>query len=182
MIQYLAENSLPIWMGGAVAFTMALVVYLQTRGNTALLSMGAVVAIAATLLVTERMIETPAEAVERTLYELAATVEANDVHGALRFLAPSATGRIRKDIETLMPLLKIERARVLGTPHIQIDAGADSQAATVECRGLVIATDKRNGMKGGAEDELLIKWVRQGDRWLINSYGTKKNWDRALGR
>jgi hypothetical protein len=179
MIEYLAEKSLPIWMGGAVAFTMALVVYLQTRGNTALLSMVAVVALVATLLVTERIIETPREAVERTLYELAATVEANDVAGALRFVAPSATGQIRKDIETLMPLVKIERARVIGAPRIITD---DSSNATVECRGLVIATDKRTGVKGAAEDELLIKWVRQGDRWLISRYGTKKNWDRALGR
>jgi hypothetical protein len=180
MMQYLAENSLPIWMGGAVAFTMALVVYLQTRGNTALLSMVAIVALVATLLVTERLIETPSEAVERTLYELAATVEANDVAGALRFLAPSAQGRIRKDIETRMPLVKIERARVIGAPHIQVEA--DSSKATVQCRGLVIATDKRNGIKGAAEDELLIKWVRQGERWLVQSYGTQKNWDRALGR
>jgi hypothetical protein len=182
MMQYLAENSLPIWMGGAVAITMALVVYLQTRSNTALLSMIAVVALVGTLLVTERLIETPREAVERTLYELAATVEANDVPGALRFLAPSTAGQIRKDIETLMPLVRIERARVMGTPHIAIEGAADSLKASVQCRGLIIATDKRSGVKGAAEDELLIKWVRQGDRWLIRSYGTQKNWDRALGR
>jgi hypothetical protein len=181
MIDYLVENSLPIWMGGAVAFTMALVVYLQTRGNAALLSMVAIVGLVATLLVTERLIETPREALERTLYELAATVEANDVPGALRFLSQGATGRIRKDIETLMPRLKIERARVIGNPRIEI-TDVDSSTATVECRGLIIATDTRNGVKGVAEDKLLIKWVRQGDRWLVSRYGTQKNWDRALGR
>jgi hypothetical protein len=51
----------------------------------------------------------------------------------------------------------------------------------VTCRGLVIATVK-NGMKGGAEDELTMTWVRRGDRWLVEDYVAKKNWNRAVGR
>ena len=179
---YLAENALPIWACGAVALTMALIVYLQTRANGALAAMAAVVAITAALLIAERFIETPREAVERTLYELAAAVEANDVPGALGFLSPSANGQIRKDIETLMPLVKIERARLIGAPKVEVNYSADPLTATVQCRGLVVATDKRNGIKGGAEDELIMNWVYHGDRWLIESYTAKRNWNRALGR
>ena len=78
------------------------------------------------LLLVERLIETPREAVERTLYELADTVEANDVPARSRYLAPTRrTRKIRKDVETLMPLVKIERANIIGTPKIEVDDGDD---------------------------------------------------------
>ena len=79
----------------------------------------------AVLVLTSWLIETPREAVERTLYELAATVEANDVKGALSYLAPSADPQLRKDVETLMPLVRIDRARIIGTPEIDIEGGAN---------------------------------------------------------
>ena len=181
-MNWLAENALPIWAAGAVALTMALIVYLQTRTNQALLAVGAVVAIVAALLVAEHLLETPREAVERRLYELAATVEADDVPAALRFLASSADTQIRHDIETLMPLVNIERARIIGTPKIELEDADEPASATVTCRGIIIATVKQGGMKGGAEDELLMTWIRQGDRWLVQDYVAKKNWNRAVRR
>ena len=181
-MSWLAENALPIWMGGAVAITMALVVYLQTRSGKALLAMGAVLAVTAALLAAEWLMETPREAVERSLYQLAAAVEANDVQGALEFLAPTADTRIRHDVETLMPLVNIERARVIGTPQIDVGDGNPPQTATVQCRGIIIATVKRSGMKGGQDDRLTLNWVRQGDRWLVESYSSDRNWHRAVGR
>jgi hypothetical protein len=151
---------------------------LQTRSNTALLAMVAVVGLVATLLVTEQWIETPREQVERSLYELAGVVEANDVAAALSFVAPSADAQVRKDIEQLMPLVDIERARIIGTPKIEVNANG----AVATCRGIVIATNKQNGMKGGAEDELTMTWVHAGDRWLVKDYTSQRNWHRALRR
>jgi hypothetical protein len=181
-MSYLAENALPIWAVGAVALTMALIVYFQTRTNGSLLAVIVAIAITAALLVAEHFLETPREAVERRLYELAATVEANDVEAALGYLASTAETQIRHDVETLMPLVKIERARIIGTPKIEVEAGSEPDSATVTCRGLVIATVKQSGMKGGAEDELTMSWVRRGDRWLVEDYVAKKNWNNAVGR
>jgi hypothetical protein len=181
-MNYLAENALPIWAAGAVLLTMALIVYLQLRTTESFLAMVVILAVVGALLLTEHLMETPREAVERTLYELADTVEANDVPGALRFLASTADTQIRRDVETLMPLVEIERARVIGSPKIEVEAGDDPDSATVTCRGIVIATVKQNGMKGGAEDELTMSWVRQGDRWLVEDYVAKRNWNRAVGR
>ena len=175
-MNYLAENSLPIWVAGAVAFTMALVVYLQTRTGKALLGIGVVLAVTGLLLVTERLIETPREAVERTLYELAATVEANDVAGTLAFIAPNAA--MRREVEELMPLVNIERARVLGTPQIDVS----SNRAVVQCRGFILATVKQTAMKGGAEDDVTLSFVQRGGRWLVQDYSSNRKWRRALGR
>jgi hypothetical protein len=181
-MNYLAEHALPVWAVGAVALTMALIVYFQTRANGSLLAVVFVIVITAALLVVEHFMETPREAVERTLYELAATVEANDIEGALSYLASTADTQIRNDVETLMPLVNIERARIMGTPRIEVEEGSNPDTATVTCRGLVIATVKQNGMKGGAEDELTMTWVRRGDRWLVEDYVAKKNWNNAVGR
>jgi hypothetical protein len=180
-MNWLAENALPIWVGGAIALTMAFIVYLQTRTNRALVGVLVVVAVTSALLAAEWLMETPREAVERTLYELAAAVEANDVPRTLTFLASSADAEIRSDVETLMPLVNIERARILGTPKIEVANGADPSSATAHMRGIIVAVIKRNGMKGGQEDQLTLTLVRSGDRWLLESYTSKRNWHRALG-
>jgi hypothetical protein len=181
-MSWLAENALPIWMGGAVTLTLVTVIYLQTRSNKALTAIGAVAAITAALLAAEWFMETPREAVERSLYDLAAAVEANDVPGALEFLSPTAEARIRQDVETLMPLVTIERARVIGTPEIDVADGDEPATATVRCRGMIIATVRRTGMRGGQDDRLTMQWVRSGERWLVESYTSNRNWHRAVGR
>jgi hypothetical protein len=181
-MNWLAENALPIWVCGAIALTMAAIVYQQIRTYRALLAVGLVIGVTAALLAAERLVETPREAVERTLYELAAAVEANDVATALTYLAPSADPEIRHDVETLMPLVTVERARILATPIIQFPDTAEPASAVVECRGLIIATVKKNGMKGGQDDRLTMTWVRHGDRWLVENYTSQRNWHRALGR
>ncbi len=181
-MNWLAENALAIGMIGAVALAMAVFVFFQTRTQGALYGIAGVLLVFGALVVTSWLIETPREAVERTLYELAAAVEANDMKEALSYLAPSASGDLRKDVETLMPLVKIERARVIGSPEVEVTGQENNLSATVKCQGLVIAVDKRNGIKGGANDRLVLKWMLRDGRWLVESYTSQKNWHRALGR
>jgi hypothetical protein len=185
-MNYLAENSLPIWTAGAVALTMALVVYLQTRSNSALGGMVAVVVIATALLALEAWIETPREAVERTLYELTNTVEANDVAGTLQLISPSAT-RLRSDVETLMPLVKIELANVVGSPEIEI-MESRKPPAIVKAQVVIQATVHRDGMKGTYGDKFVLGFDRAGDHWLLTDllssnkgYEPEKDWRRRIG-
>jgi hypothetical protein len=181
-MNWLAENALPIWVCGAIALTMAVVVFQPTRSNAALLGIISVIAVTALLLLIERFWITPREAVERTLYELADAVEANDVSKTVSFLATNADPAIRSDVETLMPLVEIERANIIGTPVIELGPGNEPTAATAKLQGIIVARIKRNGMKGGQEDELTLSLVRNGERWLVESYTSKRNWHRALGR
>jgi hypothetical protein len=181
-MNWLAENTLTIFMIGAVALAMAVFVYFQTRTNGALYGMFGVIMLTAVLVVISWIIETPREAVERSLYDLAATVEANDVKGVLSYLAPSVDAQLRKDVETLMPLVRIDRARIIGTPEIVLEGGSNITSATVKCRGVIFAVNKQDGMKGGADDHLVLKWVLRDNRWLLESYTSQKNWNRAVGR
>jgi len=179
-MNWLAENALPIWVVGAIALAMAFIVFVQTRASGALVAMIVIAAITAGLLLLERYLETPREAVERSLYEVADRVEANDMDGALSYLAATADPEIRKEIVTEMPQFEFEVANVLGEPKIDVDATGNS--ATVECRGVVVGKLKRDGMKVGADDRLTLQWIRQGDRWLIESCTSQEDWNRALGR
>lgn len=178
---WLAENTLTIVMIGAVALAMALFVYFQTRTNGSLYGVLGVVAVTALLAAASWLIETPREAVERTLYELAATVEANDVKSTLGFLAPTASKQLRQDVETLMPLVRIELARVTGETQIDLEGTPKPTGAIVHCRGAIQAVNKKDGMKGGAMDKLVLKWVSRDGRWMLESYTSEKNWNRALG-
>ncbi len=174
---WLAENALPIWMCGAIALTMACTVFYQTRSRGSLYGILGVVIATTALLFVNWLIETPREAVEHTLYNLAATVEANDVQGTLGYLAPTATTELHKDVESLMPQVRIERARVIGTPQINLNSTEDT--ATVQCRGTIIAVNKRDGMKGGGDDRLVLQFVHRSDRWMLEGYMSQKDWNAA---
>jgi hypothetical protein len=178
---YLAENALAIWMGGAVVVTLALVVYWQLRSTRALVGVVAAVAVTAVLLVASWLIVTPREAVSHALYGLAAAVEANDLAGVLSHIAPAAA-QVRTDAETLMPLVEVEKARVVDAPQIDLEPTRDPSRAVVRFRALVQATVRRNGERGAAMDDLTVNFVREDDRWLVESYTAARNWREAAGR
>jgi len=179
-MNWLAENALVVWAIGAIALTMAVIVYFQTGSRGSQYGIVAVVLVTAALLVTESMLETPREAVARTLDEIAAEVRSNDVPGVLSYISLSAAS-LRKEIETAMPLATIERAAILGTPQITVGPGDDPTQATVACRVFVHGTLKGGGHKGGEMAACNVIMSREGDRWLVTSYSADKDWRRATG-
>jgi hypothetical protein len=178
-MNWLAENALAIWAIGAVALTMALIVYFQTRTSKSLLAIALVVLVTSALLVTEHVLESPREAVARTLDEVAAAVRANDVPRVLSYIDPSAV-QLRQEIEQAMPQVVIERAAIIGHPLISFDVDGDPRQADVECRGFVQGT-LRNGMKGGQMADCKVNLIKQGDRWLVTDYSADKDWRNATG-
>jgi hypothetical protein len=175
---WLAENALPIWIGGAVALTMACVVYFQKRTKGSLYGIFGVISVTAAMLLFNSLVETPREAVEHALYHLAETVEANDVPGALSQLAPSANTQLRHDVETLMPQVRIERAYISGSP--QVDLSPDENSATIQCHGYIVAVNKHDNLKGVGSDRMVLTWVHHGNRWLLENYKTQKDWNGAI--
>ncbi|HEY4231915.1 MAG TPA: hypothetical protein VGM76_00685 [Lacipirellulaceae bacterium] len=178
---WLAENPVAIWCGGAVLLTLAAVVHFQIRSRASLLAILAVALVSAALLIAERLIVTPREEVALTLDQIAARIEANDLPGLLSFISPAAKG-VRADAGSLMPLVTVDRARIIGTPEINVDSAATPPTATANCQGVVDVTVKQNGMKGPYLDRVQIQFVRSGERWLIESYTPQKDWRRAAGR
>jgi hypothetical protein len=156
-------------------------VYLQTRSRGAVAAMGIIVLLTAALLAVEWLLETPREAVARTLYEIAGAIEADDLPGVLTYIAPSST-EVRADAETLVPLVVVEKARILGTPNIDVDDTTNPRKATVNCQAMVNVVVKQNGLKGPYMDRVTIDFVERDGRWLIESYTPKQDWRRELRR
>ena len=180
-MMWLAENPVAIGCGGAVLATFAAVIYLQMRTRASLLAILAIVLLTVALLVAERLIVTPREAVAITLDQLTARIEANDLPGVLTFIAPAAKD-VQKDARSLMPLVTVNRASIVSTPEISVDMAENPPTAEVNCQGLVDVTVKQNGMKGPYLDRVKIHFIRSGDRWLIESYMPAKDWHHGLGR
>jgi hypothetical protein len=179
-MNFLAENAIVIWMAGAVLVTMCGIVYVQTRAGKALVAMLIAVLATGSLLVAERLLETPREAVVRSLEELADAIEANDLPEVLTYIAPNAK-LVRSDAETLMPMVKVNKANIVGTPEVTLDLATQPPTATAVAQGFIDAVLKKNGMKGGYLDRVTIDFVLDGDRWLIEDYRADRNWHRAAG-
>jgi hypothetical protein len=97
------------------------------------------------------------------------------------FLAPTASKQLRQDVETLMPLVRVELARITSVTQIDLEGTPKPTAATVHCVGAVQAVNKKDGMKGGAMDKLVLKCILRDGQWKLESYTSEKNWNRALG-
>jgi hypothetical protein len=178
-MNWLAENALAIWAIGAIALSMALVVYFQTRSPRSQLAMVLVVVVTAGLLIAEHLLESPREAVARTLDEIASAVRSNDMPLVLSYIDPAAA-QLRNEIETAMPLATIEWAGIIGEPLITLDPADEPTQAHVECRVIVHGTLNRGGMKGGQMAHCIVNFTRQGDRWLVLDYAADKDWRSAV--
>ncbi len=178
-MSWIAENALMIWVIGAIALSLAGVIYWETRSPKAQAAIGIIVLITAALLVTEWLIETPREAVTRSLRELAAAVERNDVQGTLSYFSPQAT-KIRADIEKLMPEAEIQMARIIAGPEIEFDNPSQPTQAVAKLRGAVNGKVKQTSLQGTVMDDVTVHLKFDGQRWLIDQCDTGRDWSREL--
>jgi len=161
------ENPLAIVVLGGVLATLAGVVFLARRSGGSLLALVGVIAITLLLLVVERMLVSDAEQVEYGVEGALAAVEANNLEGVLAWIDPAATD-VRGDVEALMPLVKVEKARSMGTVNIQFNGPAQ---AVSSIRAFLDGVHGSSGMRVAYFNERVdINWVKVGDRWLINGY------------
>jgi hypothetical protein len=79
-----------------------------------------------------------------------------------------------------MPQVRIEKANIMGSPVANVDLATSPPTATVACRGFVYGTLKRNGMTGGEAVDMVLTFVQDGDRWLVQDYSSTKDWRRAV--
>jgi hypothetical protein len=181
-VDYFFENSLPIWICGALLVTIALVVYQQTRSRGALAAVLVAVLLTALGLVAEKLIVTPREAVEQTLYGLAAAIEADNLPAVLTYIAPNAA-EVRGDAEAIMPQLIVEKCRVASELVIEVDETAQPMTAVARFKALGDVTMKRNNMRGGYFDKVEIRFTRDPEgRWLVEGYTPARDLRGAVGR
>jgi hypothetical protein len=180
-VEYLAENTAPVWALSAVLLTMASIAYVYTRSASALLAVAGVILLTGVGLLAERLVVTPREAVQQSVRELLAVIEADDLPGVLAKIAPSE-GAMRSDAELLMPQFDINKARATGEIEVAIDRDQTPPTAAATFRFFADVLHRKSGMKGGYFDNVTIFFKEQAERWVVTGYSTDKDWRKDAGR
>ncbi|MEM6330087.1 MAG: hypothetical protein AAF790_07555 [Planctomycetota bacterium] len=179
-MQLLFESPAVICVAGAVALTMAGIVYHATRTWASLAAVALVVLLTALGLVIEHQVRTPREQVQAALLGLLEAIEADDVPGVLARLTPTAA-EMRADAERLMPEFDIDRARSTGEIEVELSPGPP-ETATVAANVFVKARHRRSGMQGGDFARVEFRLVREGGRWLVDGYNASEDWRRGASQ
>jgi hypothetical protein len=108
---FLLEQPLLILLGGLLIVSILIAVGLQTGSSRLLVAGIAVAAVTAGLLVVERAIETEREQVERTLREIAASVQRGNLDELLSYAHSSAID-VRRQAESEFHHFQIEEVRI----------------------------------------------------------------------
>jgi hypothetical protein len=165
----LFENPLPILVVGGLFATFAVIVYLARRSGASLAALVAVVALTAAMLVVERVVVTQREQVEAALEKMLHAIEENNLAGALAGVDPAATA-IRRDIEALMPMLKVEAANS-AAEQITLDESAQPPTATSQFQAYLRGLHQSSGLPVAYLNQRVdLHWVKSGDQWLLDKY------------
>lgn len=165
----LLENPLPIMVIGGVAATAALVFFLARRTGGSLMTLAAMVGLTLVLLAVEAFVVTDREEVEQTISELFAAIEANDVQKTLSWVDPKSG--VAADVQALMPLIRVEKARVMGGLEIDVNTSRRPPVATSSSRVALTGTHSSSGTPVGYVNEQVdIHWTKPGERWLVSGY------------
>jgi hypothetical protein len=166
----LVENPLVITVVGGVLATLALVVFLARRSLASLLTLGGILVATLLLILVERLVLTDREQVETALESVLAAVEANDMPAALTWI-DSAAVNVRADVQALMPLVKVDKARTLGDIEVTVDDAADPPTAMSRFRAFLDGVHGSSGMRVAYFNQQVdVQWIKRGERWLINGY------------
>lgn len=174
-MEYLLENSAPIWMLGAVALTMAAIVYASLRTTASMISIIVVLLLGFAGLATEHFYQTPREQVQTALRGLLSDIEANDLSAVLSRISPTAS-EMRDDAQALMPDFEVERARAMGAIEVRLPSGSNPTTAFAEAKIFVQATHRQSGMKGGTSSTVTFDFQREGEQWLVLGYSVSEEW------
>jgi len=162
------ENPLAIIVLGGVLATFAGIVFLARRTGASLLALVGIIVGTLLLVVLERFLVSDREQIENGVEAVVAAVEANDIAGVLEWIDPAAVN-VRGDIQSLMPLVKVEKARVMGTIDVQVD-GSPAQAVS-SFRAFLDGVHGSSGMRVAYFNQRVdVNWIKKDDRWLITGY------------
>ncbi len=176
MLDAFLESPVPALALGAVGCTIAGLIYSATKSGKALAALCAVLLLTLAAVAVEYTIETPREEVTRTLGELFAAIEADDLATVLTLVDPAATN-VRSDAQTLMPEFQIETANA-NLREIAL-TGSPPDTAVIQLRPFVLAAHRKSGMRGGDQIDLTVTLRRVGGRWLVSDYSGSEGWKRG---
>jgi hypothetical protein len=164
-----AESPVPFLLIGLAVESILLIVYLQTRRVSFLAAMVLFVLLTVAGLTFEQVVVTDQEAVEAAVYDLAASVEANDIPAVLGHISPAAQ-QARQDAERELNRYEIELARIVGPLEIEFFRDSSPATARMRLKAFFKVKEGRSGIEGGGRLEFILTFAQEGDRWLLLGY------------
>jgi hypothetical protein len=169
-MSFFIENGLAIAVIGGLATTLALVFFMARRTGGSLGGLAAAVGATLVLLAIERFVESDREQVETAVEQIYGAIEENNVNGVLALVDPNATA-IRSDVQTLMPLVKVEKANSSRTIEVEIDETASPLTAGSSSRAFLDGIHVPSGARiPYLNQQVDLQWVKRGDQWFLTGY------------
>ena len=171
---WLLEERLPILLLGASSTLIMVLVVVFTRRLPALLGLIGVILLTGLLLLLEMLVVTDVEVVENTLYQGAALLEQNDIPAALAYVSPTAKP-IRQRAERLFSDVTFSEVRIGYDLHVTIDHQTQPATATANftCHAKLQHRSQIMPYQHGHR-RVTVTLVREGDRWLVTDYETRR--------
>ena len=138
-----------------------------------LYAMAAVGALILVGLIVERLVVTDGEAIRRTLLEIAADVESNDVRAVTRHIH-SAAPEIKARAEAEMPNYKFTECRITKVHSIDVNTSQQPRSAIVEFNVRASGSFSEGSMS--LSEMHVPRWVRlhmvqeKDGRWTVQDY------------
>jgi hypothetical protein len=168
------EKPVALAVLGAICAIFPLLVFLSRRTLGSLFALAGVLVLTLGLILVERLIVTDREAILTQQQGVLAAVEANDLRKTLTYIDPAAAA-VRSDAQTLMPQVKVNRARRLGDVEVKLDPTSNKADATTTFRGFLEGVHTGSGLHFGYMDQVDIHWAKQNEKWLITGYTAYHN-------
>jgi ketosteroid isomerase-like protein len=137
-----------------------------------------VLAVAACLVILERVVVTEKEEVEDALEAIATSVEANDAQSVLAAFASSSPRRA--EVQSALHRVKVSSARIAGDLEVRFNRLGAAPAATAYFTGIIDAKDKTGSIPyEHMMRRFKVTLHKEGDRWLVFDYEDN---DRGQGQ
>jgi len=172
-MRWLFENPWPLSVICALLIAMLIGGFLQTQRKWLLLVACGLAMFVAFLFVVEKIVVTPREEVARTLYEIAADLQVNNIDGVVRHFASTAP-ELERDARARLRGMTLEQVKIKRNLTIEVTPSSNPHLATARFNCVVVGSDK-SGLMGKRRGAFFfdVDFRKEQGNWRVASYEMK---------
>ncbi len=166
---WLTEDPTAVIVLGAITIALLAIVFFNTGRAAVLFGMFGTILLVGLLVLAEHLIVTDRERVEMTVYDVAKSLEANDLADVQSYLAADAT-RLHNQAVRYMSMVELQEVHITDGPDITVNKLTTTPTAHVD-----LVAVPHHKLKSGASGrqqiplEVKLKLRLTDNRWLIDS-------------
>jgi hypothetical protein len=167
---WLFEQPLVLIAIGAAILLVLFGVLQQTGKHTVFYAMIFVTAMFAALLIVERMVVTPAEAVRATIYAIAADAQRNDVAAVVGRISRRAP-ETKAQAEAVLGAYRLEEVKIKQIDDLIVRPKNNPPSASARVQALAVGGDRAGMLQHQrAPRAFQVNFVLEDEVWRVRSY------------